>query len=334
MIFGPGKLKINRLASGGLITNYNCPSRCAHCLYNSGPDRETDYITEEKAGQCFEAIRSLGCRSVHVGGGEPFLNPEGLASVLKAASSTGMGIDYGETNSAWYTEHDRAVNLLSRLRNLGLGTLLISISPFHNERIPLKKVKGVLAACRETSMGVFPWIAEFFSEVDAFDDAASHSLAEYEARYGADYLKKIPSRYWVHFGGRAASTFARVFDLSPLDDVLSRSPGGCRELADVSHFHVDLYGNYVPGLCSGLAIRLRDLGKGLSDSDYPLITRLYAEGISGLLRHARESHGFTSRDRYLNKCHLCLDIRKHLISTEADQYPELAPSGFYDHLKI
>ena len=334
MIFGPGKLKINRLVSGGLITNYNCPSRCAHCLYNSGPERETAYISGDKAGECFETIRSLGCRSVHVGGGEPFLNPDGLAEVLKAASSTGMGIDYVETNSAWFTGHEQAVSLLMGLRDLGLGMLLVSISPFHNERIPLTKVKGVLAACRDASIGIFPWIAEFFNEVDAFDDDVSHGLSEYESRYGEDYLKKIPSRYWVHFGGRAASTFARVFDLSPVDDVLSRNTGPCRELVDVSHFHVDLYGNYVPGLCSGLAIRMRDLGKGLSDSDYPLITRLHAEGISGLLHHARESHGFTVRDRYLNKCHLCLEIRKHLVENSADQYPELAPLGFYQRLEI
>ena len=69
MIFGSSKLKINRLASGGLITNYNCPSRCAHCLYNSGPERETDYITGETAVESFKAVKSLGCGSVHIGGG-------------------------------------------------------------------------------------------------------------------------------------------------------------------------------------------------------------------------------------------------------------------------
>jgi hypothetical protein len=334
MVFSSNKLKINRLASGGLITNYNCLSRCAHCLYNSGPEREKDYIAAETAAECFKAVKSLGCASVHIGGGEPFLNPDGLADVLKAARAVGMGIDYVETNSAWYTDHDRAVGLLLRLRDLGLRTLLISISPFHNERIPLNRVKGVLAACREASMGVFPWIAEFFNEVDAFDDNAPHALAEYETRYGNDYLKKIPSRYWVHFGGRAASTFARVFDLSPLEEVLSRNPGGCRELADVSHFHVDLYGNYVPGLCSGLAIRMEDLGRALPDEDYPLISRLYKEGINGLLQWARESSSFDPQAQYLNKCHLCLDIRKHLNATSTNEYPELAPFGFYQQLEI
>ena len=245
-----------------------------------------------------------------------------------------MGIDYVETNSAWYTDHERVVSLLLRLRDFGLGTLLISISPFHNERVPLNRVKGVLAACRDASIGVFPWIAEFFDEVDAFDDNATHALTEYEARYGSDYLKKVPSRYWVHFGGRAASTFARVFDLSPVEEVLSRNPGPCRELTDVSHFHVDLYGNYVPGLCSGLAIRLTDLGRALSDDDYPLISRLYAQGINGLLQWGRETHGFEPQAQYLNKCHLCLDIRKHLVASSPDMYPELAPLGFYQQLEI
>jgi len=35
MIFS--KLKIGRLASGGIITNYFCTSTCRHCLYNCSP---------------------------------------------------------------------------------------------------------------------------------------------------------------------------------------------------------------------------------------------------------------------------------------------------------
>lgn len=50
---------INRLRSGGLITNYHCTSRCAHCLYNCGPNREKAYMSPEKAGENLSIIKCL-----------------------------------------------------------------------------------------------------------------------------------------------------------------------------------------------------------------------------------------------------------------------------------
>ena len=73
-------LTINRLASGGVITTYQCVSKCGHCLYNHGPHRPQDYLDESQAGIIFRRIAAPGCRSVHIGGGEPLLQPEKLAA--------------------------------------------------------------------------------------------------------------------------------------------------------------------------------------------------------------------------------------------------------------
>ncbi len=148
-------LNIKNLVSGGVIVNYHCVSHCGHCLYNCGPHREKDYLDGAHAESIFKRIAALGCRSVHVGGGEPLLDPAGLAAVLQAARKTGMGIDYVETNSAWYVDRDRTVGILSDLRAEGLRTLLVSISPFHNAHIPFARVRGVIEACRETGIQVF-----------------------------------------------------------------------------------------------------------------------------------------------------------------------------------
>ena len=152
-----GGFEINRLLSGGLIANYHCTSRCRHCLYNCGPHRSKEYITADWAEKSFRAMKSLGCESVHIGGGEPMLQPNALGVVLEAASRTGMGIDYVETNSSWYRDPTSAAETLARLKALGLRTLLISISPFHNEHIPFAKVAGVMRACRHAGIRVFPW---------------------------------------------------------------------------------------------------------------------------------------------------------------------------------
>ncbi len=330
-MFGAKKeFSIGRLGSGGLITNYRCTSRCGHCLYRCSPRRTQEYIDDETTRLNLEKIRSLGCRSVHIGGGEPFLDAGRLERVLEIAGETGVHVEYVETNSSWYTGRDAACEILERLRGRGLSTLLVSISPFHNEFIPFSRVKGVIEACRIAGVSVFPWIREFHGEVDSFDDKSPHRLSEYTDKFGRNYLARIPSRYWVHFGGRALSTFENVFESRDCRGTISSSSLTCPELLDVSHFHFDLYGNYIPGLCSGLSIRRDDLGKPLAPEEYPILTTLLRSGIHGLFKTASEEHGFKPSDRYLSKCHLCNDIRRHLVREVKMESKELQPVGYYE----
>ncbi|MBN2123800.1 MAG: radical SAM protein [Deltaproteobacteria bacterium] len=323
---------IDRLQSGGVITNYFCTSRCAHCLYGCSPGWPRDYMNLDILVRVLEKIRDLGCRSVHIGGGEPFLDPEGLKAVVEATLAGGVDIEYVETNSSWYRDPHSARELLGELRGLGLRTLLVSMSPFHNEHIPFRKVKGVLEACRAAGMGVFPWIPEFYPEIDALDERIPHSLGEYEERYGGEYLGRIPSRYWVHFGGRAIGTFRRVLGSRPATEILAVNRGGCRELLNVGHFHFDLYGNYIPGLCSGLGIFCEDMGRPLDREKYPLLNTLFREGIGGLLDVASREYGYAPGSRYMSKCDLCLDIRRHLVLEKGIDSPELQPREFYGNL--
>lgn len=47
------ELNINSLASGGVITNYYCVSRCGHCLYNCSPGRSKKYLDGATAEKIF-----------------------------------------------------------------------------------------------------------------------------------------------------------------------------------------------------------------------------------------------------------------------------------------
>ena len=90
-------------------------SRCGHYLYNCGPRRDKNYLGEKTAEAVFRRIIRLGCHSVHIGGGEPLLDPEKLVIVLRAAHRDGMGIDYVETNSAWFVDMQPATEVLESL---------------------------------------------------------------------------------------------------------------------------------------------------------------------------------------------------------------------------
>ncbi|MBN1181991.1 MAG: radical SAM protein [Bacteroidales bacterium] len=324
-------LIIQTIFSGGIITNYYCTSRCAHCLYACSPKWEKRYITREQARNNFKWIKDLGCYSVHIGGGEPFLNFDGLLDVLDIANQEGIGIDYIETNSSWFVNKEKGEEQLRAIRAKGVSTLLISISPFHNEYIPLCRVKELISACQRTGLSVFPWVQGFMNDLSRFDDSSTHSLKEYSEVFGKEYLAGIPNRYWTHFGGRAIDTFKQVFELTPLESILNKN-NGCTELSKTDHFHVDLFGNYIPGLCSGFSIHIDDLGKELNENRYPFILMLYSKGIRAFYDMAVNMYGFNPEYGYLNKCHLCLEIRKYLVNEVEIESIELQPNQYYMEL--
>ena len=322
---------IQHLRSGGLITNYFCTSSCRHCLYNCSPHWEKRYMGPDTAEKTFEKIRSLGCHSVHIGGGEPLLRPNKIGVIIEIASELGISVEYVETNSSWFQDIESAKALLGGLRQQGLQTLLVSISPFHNEQIPFSRIQGVIKAATQVGVGVFPWITDFISDLSQFDPAEPHSLAEYRRVYGDNYLIQIMQRYWIHLGGRAIETYRPLLGQQTFQQLLNESTGNCsRELSDTSHFHIDLFGNYIPGLCSGLSISIEDLGVPLSAETYPILTALYHDGIRGLIRLAENIAGFSpQRELYINKCDLCTEIRSFLVQNDYHGSEELNPVEFY-----
>lgn len=325
---------IKKLRSGGLITNYFCTSSCKHCLYKCSPQWEKRYIDPDTAEKNLMSIRSLGCRSVHIGGGEPLLRPDELGRVLEIAAEVGVTVEYVETNSSWFQDIESAKALLARLHQKGLQTLLVSISPFHNEQIPFSRVQGVIEAARQVGVGIFPWITDFISDLSQFDPAKSHSLDEYRQVYGDNYLMQILQRYWIHLGGRALETFRPLLGKKTFQQILAENPAGCAaELTDTSHFHIDLFGNYIPGLCSGLAIFRDDLGTPLSNDKYPILLDLYEKGIRELFQFARQYYRFSpQKTSYINKCDLCTEVRTHLAKNDYNKSNELNPEEFYSRV--
>jgi hypothetical protein len=296
-------------------------------LYGCSPAWPKNYISEETARLLFRKIKSLDCHSLHIGGGESFLKIQSLYSVLQAAIDERISIDYIETNSSWYREHQKTVEILIQLKKMGANTLLVSISPFHNEHIPFKKVKGLISACNDAGISIFPWVQGFYPDLDSFDDNKTHGLKEYTEKFGSDYFTSIPSRYWIHYGGRSLETFKSRFPLKNLNDICNST--GCTELADTSHFHFDLFRNYVPGLCAGLSIKANDLAGEIVSDKYPIISSLFKDGITGLLEYASSKFGFRPEEKYRSKCHLCFQIRKFLVTKKSINSPELEPVDFY-----
>ena len=59
----------------------------------------------ESAKNALRIIRTLSCASVHIGGGEPMLNPRALIAAVRAeARKAGVGIDYVGTGAGPFAE--------------------------------------------------------------------------------------------------------------------------------------------------------------------------------------------------------------------------------------
>lgn len=321
-------LKINYLISGGIITNYNCSSKCRHCVYASSPGWPKDYMTASVADEVFSLLKKLGCHTVHIGGGEPLLRLEKLIPVLESAARNNIGIDYIETNASWFKDEQSAVHVLKELMGHNVHTLLISIDPFHNEYIPFCKVKGLMEACSRVNMGVFPWLMEFWSDLASMDDKKPHSLEEYSRRFGKNYIISLPSRYGLNLRGRALETYKPMMRKDSYERIVKRS-APCRLLSGVHHFHVDLYGNFIPQSCSGLSIKFSELFKEADPDKYPVFYRLETAGIKGLADLAVQEYGYKPKPQYAGQCDLCQDIRSFLALEVEEAFPDLQPAGFY-----
>ncbi|NLG89267.1 MAG: radical SAM protein [Clostridiaceae bacterium] len=324
-------LKISYLASGGIITNYKCSSKCRHCSYSSSPKWPDDYMTPHIADEIFSVLKSLGCHSVHIGGGEPLLKPDKIMDVLDAARRNNISIEYIETNASWYTGEESAKAVLTELKSHGVHTLLISIDPYHNEYIPFWKVKELIQACSKANVKVFPWQVEFWSDLNAMDDRIPHSLDEYIRIFGQDYLLKLVNRYGLNLKGRALETYKPVMKKQPFERILEKSRS-CGLLSGIYHFHVDLYGSFIPQSCPGFSIPLRELAHGADPDKYRIFYSLESTGIRGLVKLAKREYGYVPKAEYAGKCDLCYDIRNYLVLELGLKLPDLKPEGHYKYV--
>jgi len=82
----------------------------------------------------------------------------------------------------------------------------------------------------------------------------------------------------------------------------------------------------------GDAHNLNSIFEGIDLQQRPIIEILATSGVEGLLKLARDQFDFQlSPEGYIAKCHLCQDIRAHIVQ-RTDQFEELRPVEFYRYL--
>jgi hypothetical protein len=320
----------------GIIITYRCHSRCRHCLYNCGPGWEKTPTSLENLRAALEVAASWNpAPQVHITGGEPFLHFELLLEGVAIAAELGLR-SYVETNANWCTDGDEALARFAALRGAGLDAVLISCSPFHAESIPPVRTLTATHAALEV-LGperIMLYRPGYLQMLQCFGLERPIPISRYEEEFGTDAARRILwTGYGVISGGRAG------YELGDL--ALRRGPEAfagdscAREILHAHHSHFDLYGNYISGFCGGLSVgswrRLSEVIAAFRERRYPpLIEMLVQGGPHTLYAYAHEKHGYRPLGAgYAGKCHLCVDVRRHLVAD--GQYAELEPRQFYDH---
>ena len=296
------------------MVNYRCNAACRHCLYACSPSRRAGYVSQDKIREISRLLMKGQIGSVHIGGGEPFLDFQGLRMVVRGLADAGITLDYIETNAFWAYNRECA-EYLAILSHEGVKALCISIDPFHAEYVPWDYPVNLAHSCEKQGMGFFLWKQEFIKTLSRLDRSTRHSRQEIETVLSPDYVGKTAKAYGIRLGGRAANIEEEYGHPKPVAELLDEHP--CNDLLSTGHFHVDLEGFFIPPGCTGLRLPLDELLDGTKEGAYPVFEVLYSKGVMGLYHFARQN-GFSEDEKgYPSKCNLCFHIRKFL-----------APKGF------
>lgn len=132
----------------GLMLGYGCNAECRSCMWGESRNRGPSMSIQD-ACEWIDQAHALGnLMLVGFSGGEPFLYLDEMKAVAGYAKSKYQLPSVAATNAWWAKTTAAAEETLASLYELGLRMLLISVDDFHQEWVPLERVKNCLEAAR------------------------------------------------------------------------------------------------------------------------------------------------------------------------------------------
>ncbi|MBU0638238.1 MAG: radical SAM protein [Planctomycetes bacterium] len=302
----------------GLLLTYRCSARCAFCYVYSGPERGgclpiSDALTVWRGLEQLATDHGKLMR-IHLAGGEPFLDWPHLASLVRAARNAGLSsVEKIETNGFWATSDGLTRARLELLDALNVGQLIISTDVYHQEFVPLERVRRCVEIARRV-LGRGRVRVRWWEALHAPLAVPDLSPNERELAYRAAL-----ARHRDRLTGRAAEWLAHLLPCHPAEEF--RGQQCVREVLQSRHVHIDPYSNVFPGVCNGIILgNVRE--RGVADLWHDLsrhwrkhvVVNAVATGGSYGLMCLAQRLGYRARpDGYASKCHLCSHVRQFLV---------------------
>ncbi|MBO3833415.1 MAG: 4Fe-4S cluster-binding domain-containing protein [Candidatus Brockarchaeota archaeon] len=336
------RLRLPKPVSAGIILSYKCSSTCKHCMYACSPKWRADWPTEGSIklilGKLASSIKpsphgpeniSLN-HGLHFTGGEPFLNFKLLLNAVETAEELRIPSTFVETNCFWCINDEQVEEKLMALKQAGLKGILVSVNPFILEQVPFERVeRAVKTGGKIFGANMTIYQETYYRRFKSLRIRDTLTLDQYleKDKWALHHSELLPM-------GRACYRLNHLFVKYPAKAFFREQ---CiSELTRSWHIHVDNYFNYVPGYCGGISLgdarNLNALTQGIDLQDKPVL-RMLVESIGNLYEFASREFNYKEKEEgYISKCHLCVDIRRH-IAQQTDEFKELQPRELYSHLE-
>jgi len=303
-------MNLNRLE---FTLTTKCNSQCIHCQAEASPLRNEVMDVKDANNYLAEATAVSNLESFMVFGGEPMLYPERAIAVFKKAHQLRIPQIDMITNGVWGKDRKTAEKLASRLKKAGLNKVNISVDSFHVRHIPIEYPRNVALALLKANIKDIKWNVALIESIDAeneYDKKTKELLKKLEPLgLDANFVKIMPV-------GRAVQNLREFFQHTPLDGPCEGEPIIGNPLTNPESICIEPSGTV--NICWDLAIgnaKETPLSQIISEYDWQkssTIKTLVEEGPTGLLKSLKANNRKFQKGQYVNKCHLCVEIRKTL----------------------
>lgn len=297
-------------------TTYQCTARCRYCGAECSPE-QTDQLSLDDMIEVVDHVYSYGKLELVVfTGGEPFLLGENLRKAVEYCAKKGLSTRI-VTNGFWAKDLQTAKNVVKSYKEAGLTELNLSCDDYHQEFIPLERIKYANDACKE--MGFPALIGHKVMKgcglsLDALEKALGVELSLFDPQ------KKNPANNVVSTGYNVP--VAENMHLIPDEEILY-PPSDNQWKAPCSTIlkRVIITPRKELSICCGMIPRkVREIVFGplgeysleeliaRAHSDL-IVNWLALEGPYGIMKFIQKKMPHINfRKRYVNICHLCSEI--------------------------
>ncbi len=291
------------------VLTEKCNSRCIHCQGAHSPEREGVMEIEDGLTYLEETAAVTKLDSFMIFGGEPMLYPERTIKLFQRAKELGIPEIELITNGFWGRDPEKAKTLIFQLNEAGVTDILISVDAFHLPYISLDGPRNVASASLAAGVKRVRWNVAILEGIDAQNkyDRQTRQILKILAPLNLEANFKI----WPQ--GRAIKNLRSFF---PSQSLKGDCPEKETNLVNPNCISLDPSG--WASICWSLSIgnaKKVPLSKILTNyhwKTHPIIRALVEKGPRGLI-DLPESEGFNfQEEKYIDKCHLCVEIRKFL----------------------
>lgn len=269
---------------------------------------------KDAAAYLSEATEVSKLKSFMVFGGEPMLYPERAVAIFEKASRFRIPEIEMLTNGFWGKNKSNAETMARRLKTAGVNTLGVSIDAFHLSHIPIEYPRNAALASVDAGIERVTWNVTVVESIDAPNE---HDT---KTRQILETLKPLNIDAHIHKiipVGRATQSLSQYFTKPNLEGPCETEPFTNDSLKNPTSVCIEPSGSVE--ICWHLSVgnaKQAPLSRILNEYDWRknLITRIVLEeGPTGLLRFLSKGDASAiQQNHYVSKCHLCIEIGKHI----------------------